>query len=398
MHDFGQDVAMAFGAGGTPVVAWASLTDSSNSVYTISATSFVTETGWSSPVEVARARLAPGPTASLFTMSGAMAEGVVAHAFERRDDTGFSAGVDVMFSTDLGRSWARSAAADGEAYHPAVTVGGGAMHVAYASAEGYSVSSAVLPPRSRAEPPAPIDGTQLAWKVQQLPALEGFTPADKQPSVALDNEGRPAVASISAGADNTQVATFVHVGDRNAAKAIELAGNPGGVSSVSLAFAGTRAVVSLAIEPRAQAGVLASVASSDDGGETFNAAQPVLDGLNERAPFGIGLVAVTPPGGQTVSTATTTAPKPAQFVLNFEPDMFKDTSSRCGLPRLVYSSDLSSWTECGAGTDVVSPATAVIPANLTPSAVAGPDGRLYVPVTNRNPSAPLPVGIVLWRA
>lgn len=398
LHDFGQDVAVAFGARGEPVVAWASLTDSANNGYTISASSFVPPTGWSTPVEVARARLAPGPSGRLFSMSGNVAAGTLAVAFERHDDAGSSTGIDVAVSVDSGMSWIRTPAADGEAFRPAVAVGSRSIFVAYVAAEGYAVASAAVPKPVSPDQSTRIDEPAPQWTTRLLPMLEGYVPTDNQPAIAVDQDDKAAVASIAAPpSGDRRAAVYVNLDERAAVSAIEVGGVSPGSGSVGLAFRESGPLVSLAFEPRSEDDVLAYVASSDDMGETFGTPSRVPNTLHERAPFGIGLTVLDtiPTNPRTASTAPA-ATGEGRAVLSFEPDSVDAAASNCGLPRLVSSSNLTDWTTCGAGEGSTSPAISVMPGNLSPSAIGGPDGRIYVPVANRNPSAPLPLGIVIW--
>jgi hypothetical protein len=88
LHDFGQDVTMAFAAKGAPVVLWANLTDPSSNGYTISSANLGFDQRWQPPVEIARVRLAPGPTGPILSAAGDPSTNVVALVTERRDDNG----------------------------------------------------------------------------------------------------------------------------------------------------------------------------------------------------------------------------------------------------------------------------------------------------------------------
>lgn len=412
LHDFGQDTGVAFGAGGAPVVVWASLTDSANNGYTLSASTYSGTAGWSSPVEVVRSRLAPGPRGRLFSIGGDAREGVVAVAFERHDDNGASVGVDVMLSTDAGSSWVRAPAVEGEAYKPNVIVSGGSVHVAYVGADGYVVASSTLPERADPDLLAPIDVRRLTWRTQPIPMIEGFGSIDAMPAVAASPDGNPAFAVLAASmTGNRRGAVFAPLGASSSVRAMEIADVTPGSASISVAYRGDAPVVTVAFEPRPNADALAYVATSNDGGSSFSSPVLVPAELRENAPFGVamtilGTTEAAEDGDDTNSTSrtsesapgtTATARRPGRIVLLYEPDTLDTTASGCGLPRMVSSEDLQTWTTCGAGDDTVTPATAVLPANLAPTPVAGPDGHLYVAITNRNPSARVPLGIVLWR-
>src|SRR5262249_44063556 len=148
------------------------------------------------PSEVARARLAPGLDSRLLSMAGDPASGVVGVAFERRDDNGTATGIDVALSADAGRTWLRAPAVDGEAYLPAIAIGNGSIFVAYVGPAGYAVTPAVVPPRTRGDSTVSIDPKLLAWSSQPLPKIDGFTPTDAAPAIAVNGAGKPAVASM----------------------------------------------------------------------------------------------------------------------------------------------------------------------------------------------------------
>ncbi|MBI2705481.1 MAG: hypothetical protein HYX32_09360 [Actinobacteria bacterium] len=403
LHNFGQEVGMAFGTGGAPVVAWANLLDSPSNGFTISTSLLDPAAGWAPPTDVIRARLAPSGNGRLFTIAGDPATGVVAIALERRDDNGNAAGIDVLLSGDSGRTWTRTSAVDGEAYLPSVAVTGSAVLVAYANADGYAMANAVLPPLPRTDPAVPVDASGVTWAVQPLPGIEGFVAADVQPSVAVSENGRVGVATLLASTTGRRRAVAYTAIDAGTAptsiKALELDGVVPGSSSVAVAFRGVDPVVAAAFEPRPDPSVLAILAASTDGGATFGPSSTVPRQLSERAPYAVsmtvaGAAARTDQPGTTATTAATPA---GRTVLVYKPDSADAQAGRCGVPRTVSSEDLVTWQTCGPSIDGVAPATAVQPGNRLPDAVTGPDGGLYLAVANRNRSARVPVGIVVWR-
>jgi hypothetical protein len=411
LHDFGQDVAMAFGAKGQPVAVWASLTDPPNNGYTISASTLGPDQRWLPPVDVgAGTRLAPGPTGPILSVAGDPTTNVIAVATERRDDNGVATGIDLYLSADDGRSWSKTGATDTEAYRPTVAMSGSNLFVAYVGPTGAQLITSVLPPVKRDAKDA-LDGADLrtmTWATQAVPSPEGTTTPLGQAALAVDSQGRPAVvAAFAAPARNRRVIGFWRPGAARPQTVTETDASADSTDVVDLVFRDDNPIVSVA-DSANTGGHIATLAVSADGGTTYLPTVDVSSRDGERAPYGVTMAITAPPDrsgpGSTSSTAADATTAAADVVrtvgLAYLPDAGPpvDDADGCGLPRLATSTNLTEWKVCGPiDDDRRDPRAAVQPANLFQGVFAGPDGALYLPVTNRNPDGTLPAGIVVWR-
>jgi hypothetical protein len=416
LHDFGQDVTMAFGAKGAPVVIWASLTDPPNNGYTISSANLGPDGKWQAPVDVARTRLAPGPTGSVLSAAGDASTNVVAVVTERRDDNSVATGIDLYLSADDGASWVKTGITDAEAYRPTIALSGSNLFVAYQGTTGDVLTTSVLPPVKHDAKNA-LDGADLrtmTWSTQNVPAPEGAAAPLGTPTVAVDRDGHPGlVGEFAEAASNRRVVAFWHPGMDRPSAVTETDATAGTLDVVDLVYRGNDPIASVS-RPAPTNGEVAEVGISPDGGRTFLPAVPVPTRNGERASFGVTMAIAAPPGaagtddtGTTDTTAADTAPPDTSasaaaptIGLAYLPDVQApvDDPDGCGLPRLAMSTNLTDWRTCGPTDDNRrDPRSAVQPANLFQAVVAGPDGALYLPVTNRNPEGTLPAGIVVWR-
>jgi hypothetical protein len=415
LHDFGQDVTMAFGAKGAPVVVWASLTDPPNNGYTISSADLGPDGKWQAPVDVTRTRLAPGPTGPVLSAAGDASTNVVAVVTERRDDNGTSTGIDLYLSADDGASWSKTGVTDAEAYRPTIAMSGSNLYIAYQGPTADVLTTSSLPPVKHDAKNA-LDGADLrtmTWANQNVPSPPGAAGPLGAPAIALDPDGHPAVVGeFAEPTTNRRMVAFWRSGSAPPTSVTETDASFGTIDIVDLAFRGADPIASVS-HPSSNGDQIAEVAISPDGGTTFLPAVSVPSRNDERATFGVTMAVAARKdtgAGSTDSTGSTdtttaaspdtTAPTPATVGLAYLPDVQSpvDDPDGCGLPRLATSTNLTDWNVCGPTEDNRrDPRSAVQPANLYQNVVAGPDGALYLPVTNRNPEGTLPAGIVVWR-
>ena len=409
LHDFGQDVTMAFAGKGAPVVIWANLTDPPSNGYTISSANLGFDQRWQPPVEISRVRLAPGPTGPILAAAGDPTTNLIALVTERRDDNGVSTGVDMYLSADGGKGWSKIDVTDVEAYRPTVAISGSNLYVSFLGATNHQLATSVLPPVKRDAKDA-LDGADLrtmTWAVQAVPNPEGTTAPLGQPVVRADADGKPSVAAeFAASSRNKRVVGFWRPGLDHPNAVTETDATVGATDVVGLVFREADPIVSVS-HPTAGSDAVGKVAISPDGGTTFLPPVDVPARDGERAPFGVTMAITAPPNAATSDSTVpatdppdTTADLVRTVGLAYLPDNADtvDETDGCGLPRLAMSTNLTEWKTCGPiPDDRRDPRSAVRPANVFQGIVAGPDGAFYLPVTNRNTDGTLPAGIVVWR-
>ena len=328
---FGANTQIVLDRSGDPMLSYLNLDPNLDLDYSDTEIRFVrwdrAHYTWTAPVVVALSDI-DSSLPSNYSFRLAMDASTGALGIVYVDNTGLPTNqISLADSTDNGLTWRKRKVVSGRDpyYVPALALGTGRIHLTFAEAfVGVRYVTGTMTDNS------------MSWSIETVPSL-GFPEYGFGSDIALDSEGKPAIAYLLLGDDFREI--FYRPGSAPSVANVSML-SPGDDSQLRLAFAGTK--------PRiAFAGRLDShyfedydhtlfVLTSPDSGTTWNPRVNIKSDGNR---------AIGGPIDFAFSSNGTGA-------LTSHDDGGNYGGEVCGYPKLSLSSDLQSWTTCGITTTI----------------------------------------------
>lgn len=274
----------------------------------------------------------------------------------------------LALSTDGGATWKKDLVSPSQGvslFNPSLAMAGGKTHIAYVTDEGRTV----LHYLTRA-------GTAKFTDAKVPKLASTGDPRKTQPQVAVDSQGRPAIAFLAypASGYNTTVA-FWRPGDAQAVKVADSKDVQNDDAYISLAFAGDKPRIVVNLNRGEKSGGSMYLMASEDG-KTWAAPIQVPQEGNQSMDGLLALAINAQGAGAIVAPATGG---------NLD-------ASVCGEPKLARSADLKTWKTCSPDTTGKLGISAP-----TASLVFDSKGKLFIAMQQTSEFSQVKPGLVVWR-